>query len=143
VSISVGSVIKPAGEQAALGMITSGYLKDSTDPAWKNDAGMDVWRAFMAKEMPGADLTDNNYTYGYLAARVMHHVLVQCKGDFSRPHVLKQAASISPPLEIPVLLPGITVSTSSTNYHPIRAMQLQRWDGTKWVRFGEILEGTT
>ncbi|HET6182590.1 MAG TPA: ABC transporter substrate-binding protein [Acetobacteraceae bacterium] len=143
VSISVGSVMKPAGEEAGIGIITSGFLKDSTDPAWANDPGMNEWRAFMAKEMPGADLSDNNYVYGYLASRVMHHTLVKCKGDFSRPNVMKQATSIDPPLEVPVLLPGIKVSTSPTNYHPIRAMQLQRWDGQKWVRFGEIIEGVS
>lgn len=141
VSISAGSVMKPAGAENGVGIITSGYLKDSTDPEWKNDEGMNTWRAFMAKEMPSADLSDNNYVYGYLASRVLHHVLMQCKGDFSRENVMKQATSINPPLEVPVLLPGIRVSTSPTNYHPIRAMQLQRWDGTKWVRFGDIIEG--
>ena len=140
VSISVGAVMKPAGEQAGKGIITSGYLKDATDPAWSGDPGMNEWRAFMAKRMPGAELSDNNYVYGWMASRVMHHVLDGCKGDFSRDNVLKLATSIKD-LEVPVLLPGIKVSTSPTNYHPIRAMQLQTWDGAKWVRFGEVIEG--
>jgi branched-chain amino acid transport system substrate-binding protein len=140
VSISVGAVMKPAGEEAGKGIITSGFLKDATDPAWKDDPGMNEWRAFMAKQMPGADLTDSNYVYGYMASRVMHHVLGKCGGNFARDNVMKQATSIDN-LEVPVLLPGIKVITSPTNYHPIRAMQLQRWDGTKWVRFGEVIEG--
>ncbi len=140
VSISAGSVMQPAGAEAGKGIITSGFLKDSTDPAWKDDPGMNEWRAFMAKQMPNAELSDNNYVYGYMASRVMHHVLQTCKGDFARDNVMKQATSIAD-LEVPVLLPGIKVSTSPTNYHPIRAMQLQRWDGTKWVRFGEVIEG--
>ncbi len=140
VSISVGAVMKPAGEQAGKGIITSGYLKDATDPAWSDDPGMNEWRAFMAKRMPGAELSDNNYVYGWMASRVMHHVLDKCGGDFSRANVLKQATSIDN-LELPVLLPGIKVNTSPTNYHPIRAMQLQTWDGAKWVRFGEVIEG--
>ncbi len=140
VSISVGAVMKPAGAEAGKGIITSGFLKDSTDPAWNDDPGMNEWRAFMARQMPGSDLTDSNYVYGFMASRVLHHVLQACNGDFTRENVLKQATSIAS-LEVPVLLPGIKVSTSPTNYHPIRAMQLQKWDGAKWVRFGEVIEG--
>ena len=140
VSISAGSVMQPAGAQNGVGIITSGWLKDNTDPAWANDAGMNEWRSFMAKEMPGADLTDNNYVYGYTASKVMQHVLTACNGDFSRESVMKQATSI-PEMEVPTLLPGIKVATSPTNYHPLRAMQLQKWDGKTWVRFGEIIEG--
>ncbi len=140
VSISAGSVMQPAGAENGVGIITSGWLKDNTDPAWANDAGMNEWRGFMAKEMPGADLNDNNFVYGYTASKVMHHVLVACRGSFSREDVMKQATSIAT-LEVPTLLPGVKVSTSPTNYHPIRAMQLQRWDGKTWVRFGEVIEG--
>ena len=140
VSISAGSVMQPAGVQNGVGIITSGWLKDNTDPAWATDAGMNEWRSFMVKQMPGADLSDNNYVYGYTACKVMQHVLAACNGDFSRENVMKQATSI-PELEVPTLLPGIKVATSPTNYHPIRAMQLQKWDGKTWVRFGEIIEG--
>jgi branched-chain amino acid transport system substrate-binding protein len=140
VSISAGSVMQPAGLESGTGIITSGWLKDNTDPAWANDAGMNEWRGFMAKGMPGADLTDNNYVYGYTASKVMLHVLQTCNGDFSRETVMKQATSIAE-LEVPTLLPGIKVATSPTNYHPIRAMQLQKWDGKTWVRFGDIIEG--
>ncbi|MGH7042250.1 MAG: ABC transporter substrate-binding protein [Acetobacteraceae bacterium] len=140
VSISAGSVMKPAGAQNGVGIITSGYLKDATEAAFKNDAGMNQWRAFMGKYMPHADLSDNNYVYGYTAATVMRHVLETCKGDFSRASVMKQALNIKP-LEVPTLLPGITVSDTPTNRYPIRAMQLQKWDGANWVRFGGIIEG--
>ena len=140
VSISSGSVMQPAGAENGIGIITSGWLKDQNDPAWKDDAGMNEWRAFMAKYMPGADLTDNNYVYGFTASRVMQHVLEACKGNFSRDNVMKQATGIQR-LEVPTLLPGLVVATSPTNYHPIRAMQLQKWDGKTWVRFGEVIEG--
>jgi branched-chain amino acid transport system substrate-binding protein len=142
VSISPGSVMQPAGAENGVGIITSGWLKDQTDPAWANDAGMNEWRAFMAKEMPGADLTDNNYVYGYTASKLMLHVLEACRGDFSRESVMKHATSI-PELALPTLLPGIKVATSATNYHPIRAMQLQKWDGKTWVRFGDVIEGAS
>lgn len=140
VSISAGSVMRPAGAENGVGIITSGWLKDNTDPAWANDAGMNEWRAFMAKQMPNADLTDNNYVFGYTACKVLMHALTKCDGDFSRKNVMKQATNIKS-LEVPTLLPGITVSTSPTNYHPIRAMQLQKWDGKTWIRFGDIIEG--
>ncbi|HSU06924.1 MAG TPA: ABC transporter substrate-binding protein [Acetobacteraceae bacterium] len=141
VSISSGSVMQPAGAENGVGIITSGWLKDQNDPAWKDDPGMNEWRAFMAKNMPGADLTDNNYVYGFTASRVMLHVLEACNGNFSRENVMKQATGIQR-LEVPTLLPGLVVATSPTNYHPIRAMQLQKWDGKTWVRFGEVIEGT-
>jgi len=140
VSISVGAVMRPAGPENAVGIITTEYLKDPTDPAWNNDPGMKEFKDFMAKYMPGADISDGGYIFAYSATYTMRHVLEQCKGDFSRENVMKQATSING-LEVPVLLPGIKVNTSPTNYHPIRAMQLQTWDGAKWVRFGEVIEG--
>ena len=140
VSISVGSVMKPAGMENGVGSLTSGWLKDTTEAAFKNDPGMNEWRKFMDKYLPHADQSDNNFVYGYTAGIVMRHVLEACKGNFSRANVMKQATSIKK-LEIGTLLPGITVATGPTNYYPIRAMQLQRWDGTNWVRFGGIIEG--
>jgi len=140
VSIAVGSVIKPAGVEKAVGIITGGYLKDSTDPAWDNDQGMKDWRAFMDKYMPGADQTDGNYAYGYAVAMTLAHVLKQCGDDLSRENVMKQATNIHD-LEIPMLLPGIKVNTSPTNYHPLRQLQLARWNGKTWERFGGLIEG--
>jgi branched-chain amino acid transport system substrate-binding protein len=139
VSISVGSVITPAGPENAIGLISTGYLKDPTDHQWDNDAGMKEWRAFMAKNMPGADLTDANYVYAYAAAKLMTQVLKQCNGNFSRANVMKQAESVHA-LELPTLLPGIKASTSHTDHRPIKAMQLEKWDGKTWVLFGDIIE---
>lgn len=96
----------------------------------------------MAKYMPGADLTDANHTFGYGVSIAMRQVLQQCDGKFSRENIMKQAANLHD-LSIPVLLPGIKVNTSPTNFHPIRAMQLQKWDGKTWVRFGDIIEGAS
>jgi branched-chain amino acid transport system substrate-binding protein len=141
VSISVGSVMQPAGPENAIGIITTGYMKDPTDPAFKDDPGMNEWRAFMAKYMPGADLTDANHSFAYGVSMVMWQVLKQCEGDFSRTNIMKQAANLHDAPD-PVLLPGIKVNTSPTNFHPIRAMQLQKWDGKTWTRFGDIIEGS-
>jgi hypothetical protein len=94
VSSSVTSVITPAGVDNAVGLISTGYLKDPTDHQWDSDSGTKEWRAFMAKNMPGADLSDNNYVYACAASKLMLPVLQQCNGNFSRENVMKQAESV-------------------------------------------------
>src|SRR5580704_6206090 len=141
VSSSIGAVIKPAGPENAIGIITAGYLKDPNDPNWKNDPGLNEWRDFMAKNMPGADTTDGIYVYAYAVSKAMLQVLKQCGDDLSRENIMKQAANLDD-LELPTLLPGIKVNTSPTNYHPIRQMQLVKFDGTGWVRFGDVIAGS-
>jgi len=91
--------------------------------------------------MPDADLKDSNICNGYAAALALKRVLEQCGGDLSRENVMRQAASLRD-LELPMLLPGIKVNTSPTNYRPIRQMRLARWTGASWELFGEILGGT-
>ena len=141
VSISVGTVMNPAGPENGTGIISTNYQKDPTDPAWKDDPGMNEWRAFMAKEMPGADMTDASYVFAYGVSKTMLQVLKQCNGDFSRENIMRQAANLHD-FEVPTLLPGIKVNTSPTNFHPIRAMQLEKWDGKTWVLFGDVLAGS-
>ena len=140
VSISVGAVMTPAGPENGVGIISTNYLKDSTDPRWANDPGMKQWRDFMAKYMPGADQTDLSYVFAYAVSLTMLQVLKQCGDDFSRENIMKQAANLKD-LDNPMLLPGIKVNTSPTNFHPIKAMQLMKWDGKTWVPFGDIIEG--
>jgi branched-chain amino acid transport system substrate-binding protein len=131
VSTSVGAVIKPAGPEKAIGMISARYTKDPNDPTWKNDAGMNEWRDFMAKHMPGADTADSNYVSAYSHSKAMLQVLKQCEGNFTRENIMKQAANLHD-LELPTLLPGIKVNTSPTNYRPIHQSQLAKFDGTRW-----------
>jgi branched-chain amino acid transport system substrate-binding protein len=140
VAISVGTVMNPAGPENGIGILSTNYLKDPTDPAWTDDPGMNEWRGFMAKYMPGADLTDLSYVFAYSVSKTMLQVLKQCSGDFSRENVMKQAANLRD-LDVPTLLPGIKVNTSPTNFHPIQAMQMMRWDGKTWVPFGDVIEG--
>ncbi len=140
VSISVAAVMNPAGPEKGVGIITSAYLKDPTDPAWNDDAGMKEWRDWMKAHMPEADQSDGNYVFSYGVSKTMMRVLTQCNGDFSRENIMKQATSLSG-LEVPSLINGIKVNTSSTNYHPIRQMQLAKWDGKTFDRFGGLIEG--
>ena len=140
VAISVGATMEPAGPEKAVGMVSSLYLKDQSDPAWKDDAGMNEWRAFMNKYMPGADQTDGGYVAAYGLCKTMLQVLQQCNGDFSRANIMKQVTNLHD-VENPTLLPGIKLNTSPTNYHPITAMQLEKWDGKTWELFGDVIHG--
>ena len=125
-----------------IGIVSSAYAKDPTDPSWDNDPGMDNWRAFMRKHFPEGDRTDGGYVFGYGVSLTMLQVLKQCGTDLSRENIMRQATNIKD-LEIPVLLPGIKVNTSLTNYRPIRQLQLMRWTGKTWERFGDVIEGAS
>ena len=140
VSISVGAVMNPAGAENGIGIISGAFVKDASDPTWANDPGLNEWRAFMNKYMPGSDQNDNNYIVAYGFSKTILQVLKQCNGDFSRENIMAQANNLHG-FEVPVLLPGIKIDTSPTNHHPVRAMQLEKWDGKKWVLFGDILQG--
>jgi branched-chain amino acid transport system substrate-binding protein len=140
VSISVGSVLKPAGFEKCVGAMTGAYGKEPTDPRWKDDPGLQIWRDFMNKYMPGADQTDVNNSYGYGAAATMTQVLKQCGADLSRERIMKEAANLKD-FQLPTLLPGMTINTSPTNYNPIRQMQLARFTGQSWELFGELITG--
>jgi branched-chain amino acid transport system substrate-binding protein len=138
ISASVASVMKPAGFENAQGIITAAYLKDATDKQWENDAEMKMWSAWIDKWMAGANKADSNHIYGYAVSFLLHKTLEKCGDDLTRANVMKQAANFQK-LRVPLLLPGITVSTSPTDYYPIQAVQLQRFKGETWELFGEVL----
>ncbi|MBI2217571.1 MAG: ABC transporter substrate-binding protein [Candidatus Rokubacteria bacterium] len=139
VSASVDVVLKPAGIEASKDLITALYLKDPTDPQWKNDQGMKDWLAFMQKYYPEGNTKDAFNVYAYTVGQGLVHVLKQCGNDLSRANVMKQAASIKD-LSLPLLLPGIKVNTSPTDFYPIEQEQLAKFDGERWVLFGEIYD---
>src|SRR5436190_4287723 len=114
VSSSIGSVIKPAGFENAQGIISSNYLKDPTDPQWKDDAAMKGWNAFLDKYYPEANRADTSVMFGYIVAQGLVHVLNACGDDLTRANVMKQAASIKD-YEPAGVLPGIKVNTSATD----------------------------
>lgn len=140
VAISVGAVMTPAGPENGVGIISAAYLKDSSDPTWAKDPGMNEWRDFMTKYLPGADQTDAGYIAAYGLSKTMLQVLKQCDGNFSRDNIMKQVNSLNE-VDNPVLLPGVKINTSPTNHHPIRAMQLEKWNGKSWVLFGDLIQG--
>jgi branched-chain amino acid transport system substrate-binding protein len=140
VSASIGSVMKPAGFENSQGIISSQYLKDPADAEWKNDPGMKAWIEFLDKYYPEANRVDAFVMYGYTVAQTLEHVLRSSGDNLTRENVMKQAASIKN-LELGGLLPGIKINTSATDFAPISQVQLIRFKGDTWERFGEILSG--
>jgi branched-chain amino acid transport system substrate-binding protein len=140
VSASVGSVLKPAGLPASQGILTTSYLKDPTDPTWKNDPAMKEWIAFMDKYYPEGDKTTTFTAYGYLVAQTLVHVLKQCGDNLTRENVMKQAANIKN-LELGLLLPGIRINTSGSDFFPIEQMQMAQFKGDSFELFGQIISG--
>jgi len=140
VSVSIATVLQPAGLEKSKGLITGYYGKDPTDKGWADDAGLKKYTAFIEKYMTPKDLIDANAVYGFGAAATMIQVLKQCGNDLSRESVMKQAANLKD-LELPMLLPGMKINTSPTNFSPIRQMQLATFNGGNWELFGELLTG--
>jgi branched-chain amino acid transport system substrate-binding protein len=141
VSSSLGTVLKPAGLEASRGLITALYMKEVTDPQWKNDKGFQDWLAWMKKYYPEGALDDQSNGYGYNVAILVAHTLKQCGNDLSRENIMRQAASLKN-VELPLLLPGIKINTSATDFAPIEQEQLAKFDGERWVTFGELYDAS-
>jgi branched-chain amino acid transport system substrate-binding protein len=140
ISASVPVVLEPAGLEASIGLLSSTYRKDPVDPAFGNDSARNDWRAWMSKYLPDADVRRPNFVNGYNHAATMVQVLKQAGSDLSRQNIMRQATNLRE-LEPPMLLPGIKVNTSPTDYYPVQQLQLMRFDGKRWVRFGDLLYG--
>jgi branched-chain amino acid transport system substrate-binding protein len=140
ISNSVGSVLKPAGLENSKGLLSSNYIKDPTDPTWKDDPAIKEWAAFMDKYLPDGDKTSTFSVYGYATAQTMAQVLKQCGDELTRENVMKQAANLRN-FKLGLLLPGITINTSPTDYFPIEQMQMSRFNGEHGELFGSPISG--
>jgi branched-chain amino acid transport system substrate-binding protein len=140
VSLSVTSVLTPAGPEKAVGMISGAYLKDPSDPEFQNDPSMVEYRDFMKKYMPESDPKDVNFVYAYSASRTLVQVLTQCGDNLSRENIMKQAASLKS-LKLPLAVPGTEVNTGPNDFRPFSQMQLAKWTGKSFERFGTVLNG--
>ena len=138
VSSSVAAVLQPAGLEKSIGIITAQYMKDPTDPQWSKEKPFLAWVDWMKKYYPQGDLADILNVYGYSAAQTLVHLLKQCGDDLTRENIMRQAANIKN-LELSLLLPGMRINTSPTDFYPIEQMQLGRFDGKRWVLFGELI----
>jgi len=138
VGASVGSVLVPAGLDKAVGLMTLQYYKDPNDPQWKDDPAMLEWRGFMGRYYRDGDPKDASNLYGYLTAQTMVQILKQCGNDLTRENVMKQAANLKS-FKLPLLLPGMAIDTSPTDFYPIEQGQLARFTGQLWQGFGEVI----
>jgi ABC-type branched-subunit amino acid transport system substrate-binding protein len=136
VSASVGSVLKPAGLDKSVGLISMQYIKDPTEAKWANDPAMKDYFALMKKYVPDGNPMDGSAAYGLAAAQLTAQVLKQCGDDLTRENVMKQAANLKN-VQLPMALPGVTANTSPTDYAPFQTMQLVKFDGKTWEGFGE------
>ncbi len=140
VSNSVGSVMNPAGADNGIGIISTFYTKDPTDPQWKDDAAYKTWSAFMDKYYPDGDKKSSFTVYGYSVAQTMVQTLAQCGDDLTRANVMKQAANLKD-LQVDMLLPGVKINTGPKDFYPIEQMQLMKFDGKTWELFGPVIDG--
>jgi ABC-type branched-subunit amino acid transport system substrate-binding protein len=140
VSTSVESVLKSAGLESAKGIISVGYVRDPSDPQYKGDKAVEEYFAWIRKYYPEGNPNDALNSYAYSAAQTLVHVLRQCGDDLTRENVMRQAADIRG-LELPMLFPGIRIDTGPEDYYPIEQAQMMRFDGQRWVTFGEVVSG--
>jgi ABC-type branched-subunit amino acid transport system substrate-binding protein len=140
VSGSIGSVLRPAGLDNSKDVLSTAYTKEATDPAWRDDPKMKKWHAFMDKYLPKADREDSGYISGSMAAQTLVEVLTRCGNNLTRENVMRQAANLKN-YEVDVLLPGIKLNTSPTDFYPIEQMQMRRFNGQAWELFGPVLTG--
>jgi branched-chain amino acid transport system substrate-binding protein len=138
VGASVGSVLVPAGLDKSVGLLTLQYYKDPNDPQWKDDPAMLEWRAFMGRQYRDGDPKDASNLYAYITAQLMVQILKQCGNDLTRENVMRQAANLKN-VKLPLLLPGMTINTSPTDFYPIEQGQLARFTGQLWQGFGELI----
>jgi branched-chain amino acid transport system substrate-binding protein len=139
VSVSVGSVMKPAGYENGQGVLSAAYLKDPKDPQWKDDAGLTEWRAFMTKWYPEGDQEDAATVFAYGVAKGLEQVLRQCKDDLTRENIMRQAANLN--FEIGIYLPGTRIKTSPADFAPLEQLQMMRFRGESWELFGPLMSG--
>jgi branched-chain amino acid transport system substrate-binding protein len=140
VSVSVGAVLAPAGLENGKDILSTGYIKEPSDPAWKDDEGMKKWNAFMDKHNPDGDKASSFTSYGYSVAQLIEQVLKQCGNELTRENVMKQAASVKD-FKPDLLIPGIAVNTGPQDFFPIEQLQMMKFDGKSWRFFGPIIDG--
>jgi branched-chain amino acid transport system substrate-binding protein len=138
-SASIASALRPAGLENAIGVISTSFLKDASDAAWKEDPHIKAWSAFMDKYYPDGDKEDGYAIFGYAAAETLLQVLSQCSDDLSRENIMRQAASLKN-YQSPVALPGIAINTGPTDFRPIKQMRLVQFDGYAWQPIGDVIE---
>jgi len=138
-SSSVGAVLKPAGLDKSTGVIAGTMIMDPVDAQWADNAGMKDFRTLIDKYMPGVDIADSNYIFGYNQGMLLEQILKQCGNDLSRENIVRQAKSLKD-VVLPTALPGIKVNTTENSNMDFTQLRLQRWTGTSWDLVTEVID---
>ena len=138
IAASVGAVMRPAGVENGIGIITADYKKDASDPALRDDPEYRDWKAWMDKYQPNANLAESANVVGYAAGYLVVHVLRMCGDDLSRENLMRQAASLHD-VRVPMLVPGLMVNTGPNDFAPMKSLRFMRFDGDHWVPFGDLM----
>jgi len=141
VSNSVGTVMKSAGLEKGVGIISASFVKDPTDPQWQETTAYREWLAFMKKYNTSAGVADIQAVVAYSYAQTLVSVLKARGDNLGRESIMKHAADLHN-LALPMLLPGITLSTSPTDFAPVKQMQLEKFDGNTWKLFGDVISAS-
>ena len=138
-SASIANALRPAGLENSIGVISTTFLKDPGDAAWKDDVDVKEWMYFMDRYYPDGDKSDSNAVFGYAAAATLVEVLKQCGDDLSRENIMQQAENLKA-FPVPLGLPGITASTGPNDFRPIKQMRLVQFDGQSWQLIGDVID---
>jgi branched-chain amino acid transport system substrate-binding protein len=138
ISSSVGGSLRPAGIEKAVGVITAAFLKDPSDPQWKDDPEIKEWNVWMDKYLPNMDRGESAPVFSFTWGHVIVQMIKDCGDNLTRECIFDKATHLDK-VRVPLLLPGITISTSPTDYRPIKLLQLEKFDGTRYVRFGDVV----
>jgi ABC-type branched-subunit amino acid transport system substrate-binding protein len=136
VASSIGGVLEPAGVEASTGLITALSNKVIGDPAWDDDQGVKDYLAFMKEWYPEGNPVDGSNQIGYGSAQFTAIILKNCGDELTRENVLKQAINLTD-ISLPLLLPGITLSVTPTDYSTFSTFRLAKFDGKTWKFFGD------
>ncbi len=138
VAASIKLVLEPAGLDKSEGIISALFMKDPTNPLWRDDDDVQTWLAWMKKYYPEGDIDEPFNVFPYAAAYTLQHVLEKCGDNLTRANIMKQAASIKD-LKVPMLIDGITINTAADDFYPIEELRLARFNGSEWEVFGDLI----
>ena len=138
-SASVGGILKPAGFDAAKGVITAANAKSPGDPAWDQDVGMRGYFDFLKRWAPAINPNDSFAASGFSYAQIIVQILKQCGDHLTRENLMRQASNLKG-FSSTMMLPGVTVDTSSDDYLPFQKLRLQQFDGSSYKLIGELME---
>jgi ABC-type branched-subunit amino acid transport system substrate-binding protein len=137
-SASLETVLKPAGLEASKGLVTTQFLKQPGDPAWASDDEVKAYKEFLKKYAPSTNPDDYSVLVAYMNVHGVALALKKCGDDLTRENLIRQATSLHGE-RLPMMLPGITISTKPDDYTAFKTLRIAVFDGTSWTLSGDPL----